>query len=107
MGSHAADLTDVVSDEIKRARQDELLELQRTISQERLGRYVGREVPMLVDAITDPDEHGTTHVGRVQWQADDVDGVTHLQRGGWAKPGEFVRVRLVDNLDYDFVAEPV
>ena len=105
-GTRAADLTDDVPDEIKRARQDELLELQRTISQERLGRYVGREVPMLVDAITDPDEHGTTHVGRVQWQADDVDGVTHLQRGGWAKPGEFVRVRLVDNLDYDFIAEP-
>jgi ribosomal protein S12 methylthiotransferase len=106
-GTRAAGYADDVPDEVKRARQEELLELQRAISQDRLGRYVGRETELLVDRLADPDDGGATHVGRVPWQADDVDGVTLLARGGWAKPGDFVPVRLEDNVDYDFRATSV
>ncbi len=49
----------------------------------------------------------TTHVGCVPWQADDVDGVTYVSRGGWVRSGEFVRVRIHDNIDYDFRAAAV
>ena len=59
---------------------------------------------VLVDRLADPDEQGATHVGRIMWQADDVDGITFVRQGGWAKPGDFVRVRIDDNLDYDFHA---
>jgi ADP-ribose pyrophosphatase YjhB (NUDIX family) len=69
-----------------------------------LERFVGREVDVLVDHVSDPDEHGATQVGRVQWQADDVDGVTYLERGGWALPGGFVRARITASEDYDFQA---
>jgi ribosomal protein S12 methylthiotransferase len=103
-GTTAAEYPDDVPDEVKRARQEELLEVQRVISQDRLHRYVGRETEVLIDRIANPDEDGATHVGRVMWQADDVDGVTFVQRGGWARAGEFLRVRLDDNLDYDFHA---
>jgi ribosomal protein S12 methylthiotransferase len=103
-GTRAAVFEDDVPEPAKRERQDELLELQRGVSQDRLGRYVGRDVEVLVDAVVDPDVHGATHVGRVQWQADDVDGVTYLQQGGWAQPGDFVPARLTDNVDYDFTA---
>jgi hypothetical protein len=47
---------------------------------------------------------GVTHVGRVAWQADDVDGVTYLEQGGWAQEGSFVRARLTDSEDFDFRA---
>ncbi len=103
-GTRAAGYPDDVPDDVKRARQDELMELQRAITEERLGRFVGRETDVLVDEVTDPDPDGATHVGRVPWQADDVDGVTHVARGGWARPGDFVRVRLEGNADYDFRA---
>jgi ribosomal protein S12 methylthiotransferase len=103
-GTRAAGLPDDVPEEVKRARQDELLELQRTISEDRLGRYVGRETDVLIDGVADPDEDEATHVGRVMWQADDVDGITLVRRGGWARPGDFVRVRIDDNVDYDFHA---
>jgi hypothetical protein len=59
---------------------------------------------VLVDLIADPDDQGATHVGRVCWQADDVDGVTHLRQGGWSRPGDFVRARIYENEDYDFHA---
>ena len=71
-----AELHDDVPDDIKRRRLEELSELQRGISADRLGRYVGRETQVLIDDVSDPDIDGATHVGRVPWQADDVDGVT-------------------------------
>ena len=104
-GTHSACYEDDVPDDVKRQRLEELQELQRAISEDRLGRFVGRETEVLVDSLADPEETGATHVGRVQWQADDVDGVTYVARGGWARPGEFVRVRIEANEDYDFRAE--
>ncbi len=101
-GTRAAEYADDVPEPVKRQRQEELLERQRVVSQDRLGRYVGRVTPMLVERLADPEETGVTHVGRVMWQADDIDGVTYLTRGGWAQPGEFVSVRLDDVTDYDF-----
>jgi len=103
-GTRAMQYEDDVPDEVKRDRLEELLEVQRAISAERLARFVGREADVLVDRVADPDEAGATHVGRVAWQADDVDGVTYVERGGWAEAGRFVRVRLVASEDYDFRA---
>ena len=101
-GTRAARYPDDVPDPVKRERLEELLEVQRAISAERLARFVGREADVLVDRVADPQDGGATHVGRVQWQADDVDGVTYVAQGGWAEPGTFLKVRLADSEDYDF-----
>ena len=103
-GTRAVQYEDDVPDYAKRERLEELVEVQRAISGERLARFVGREVDLLVDRVSDPDEQGATHVGRVQWQADDVDGVTYLAQGGWAEVGSFVRARVTESEDYDFRA---
>ena len=103
-GTRAAVYEDDVEEAVKRDRLEEVVEVQRAISAERLSRFVGREVDVLVDRVTDPDESGATHVGRVQWQADDVDGVTYLSQGGWESPGGFVRARITASEDYDFQA---
>jgi ribosomal protein S12 methylthiotransferase len=103
-GTRAVQYEDDVPDYVKRERLEELVEVQRAISGERLARFVGREVDLLVDRVSDPDEQGATHVGRVQWQADDVDGVTYLAQGGWAEVGSFVRARVTESEDYDFRA---
>ncbi len=79
-GTRAAQYPDDVPDDVKRARQEELLEVARVASGDRLSRFVGR----------------TTD--------DDVDGVTYLQCGGWACPGELVRATILENDDYDFRA---
>ncbi|HYL21127.1 MAG TPA: 30S ribosomal protein S12 methylthiotransferase RimO [Gemmatimonadales bacterium] len=103
-GTRAVAYPDDVPDAVKRERLEELLEVQRAISAERLARFVGREAPVLVDGVADPEEDGATHVGRVPWQADDVDGVTHLEQGGWGTPGSLVRARITASEDYDFRA---
>ena len=103
-GTRAVQYADDVDDYVKRERLEEIVEVQRAISGERLARFVHREVDVLVDRVSDPDDQGATHVGRVQWQADDVDGVTYLARGGWAEVGSFVRARVTESEDYDFRA---
>jgi len=94
-GTRAMQYEDDVEDGVKRDRLEEIVEVQRAISAERLARFVGREVDVLVDQ---------PGVGRVKWQADDVDGVTYLQDSGWARPGGFVRARITASEDYDFQA---
>ncbi len=103
-GTRAAQYADDVPDALKRDRQAELIEIARAVSAERLARYVGRVTEVLVDRLADPDEEGATHVGRTKWQADDVDGVTYVTQGGWARPGDFLNATLVGSEDYDFRA---
>ena len=65
---------------------------------------------VLVDAPAEPadlEASGATHVGRVPWQSDDVDGVTSVKHGGWARPGEFLRVRVDGCEDVDFQATAI
>src|SRR5881396_2270227 len=103
-GTRAMQYEDDVEDYVKRDRLEEIVEVQRAISAERLARFVGRDVDVLVDRLADPDEERATHVGRVAWQADDVDGVTYVERGGWAESGCFLHARLTASEDYDFRA---
>ena len=105
-GTRAAVLPDDVPDGVKQERLAEVLELQRAISAERLQRLVGREVEVLVDGPAHPEDPGVA-VGRTVWQADDVDGCTHLRAPAGAVPetGRFVRVRIAEALDYDLVGE--
>ncbi len=103
-GTRGAAYDDDVPDVLKRERQHELMELQRGISEERLGRFVGRTADVLIESVADPDDEGATHIGRVPWQADDVDGITRVQGGGWAMPGQIIPARIVLNEDYDFTA---
>src|SRR2546430_10937062 len=71
-GTRAVQYPDDVPDTVKRERLEELLEVQRAISAERLARFLGREVEVLVDRLADPlggaqgAQGAATHVGRVQ-----------------------------------------
>src|SRR3989454_2866377 len=103
-GTPAMQYEDDGPDEVKRDRLEELLEVQRAISAERLARFVGREADVLGDRVAGPGETRAPHVGRGAGEGDDEDGVTYVERGGWAEAGRFVRVRLVASEDYDFRA---
>lgn len=98
-GTRAAEMFDDVPDAIKRERLETLTELQRSITAERYESRIGKVSRMLVDRI---DDSGRV-VGRLPWQADDVDGVTFADTA--AGPGEFLEVMVDDVIDdYDFLA---
>jgi ribosomal protein S12 methylthiotransferase len=98
-GTRAAAMIDDVPDAIKRERLERLTELQRSITAERYEARLGRSTRVLVDRI---DDSGVS-VGRLPWQADDIDGVTMLDER--VEPGEFADVAIEEVVDdYDFRA---
>lgn len=102
-GTRGAELRDDVPAGLKRERQERISELQRAITAERYEERVGTTARALVNA---PASDGQPAVARLPWQADDIDGVTLLDRD--AMPGTFVDVVVTDVVDdYDFNARVV
>ncbi|MBC7842351.1 MAG: 30S ribosomal protein S12 methylthiotransferase RimO [Gemmatimonadaceae bacterium] len=99
-GTSAAAMVDDVPDEVKHERLDMLQRLQSAITAERYERHIGRTVQLLIDRAGGEDELA---VARAPWQADDIDGVTHLDTD--APIGSLVDARITDVVDdYDFEA---
>jgi ribosomal protein S12 methylthiotransferase len=83
----ALDLADKVPAKLARARQRELLRVQKEIMRQGLSSLVGQTVQVLVDS----GESGLA-LGRIWSQAPEVDGQTVLR--GSARRGELVRARV-------------
>ena len=103
-GTRAADMPGQVPDDVMEERLEEVMELQRVISFERNEELVGKTVEILIDARVE-DDPDFVAVGRTVGQAVDVDGVTHVRGPVTLRPGDLVRGRIVEGLDYDLVAE--
>ena len=111
-GTPAAEMGDQVPDEVKRARFEALMEVQRDIAAHHQQAQVGRRVEVLVEGASDESEHLLT--GRTSQQAPEIDGVTYLNEialpgedGAAVYPGEIVAAEVTDASDYDLVARVV
>ncbi len=101
-GTRAYELADDVPEEVKRERQERVMELQRLITSERYEALLGHTHRAIVDRIGTATERAQA---RLEIQADDIDGVTWLDGADELTPGTIVQVRadaVVD--DYDFAA---
>ena len=103
-GTRAAEMEGRVPDAVMSDRLEELMELQREISFEKNLALVGRTTTALVDEVIEGDSEYVA-VARTTGQALDVDGVTHVRGEASVDPGALIRVRIVDALDYDLVAQ--
>ncbi|MGI8618867.1 MAG: 30S ribosomal protein S12 methylthiotransferase RimO [Gemmatimonadaceae bacterium] len=102
-GTRAAELPDDVPEPRKRERLERLTELQRAISAEKNEDRVGKRAIALADSA---DTLAGTSRARLQWQADDVDGVTWIDSA--RRPGSFVEVAITGvRDDYDYAATAV
>ncbi|MDQ6718813.1 MAG: 30S ribosomal protein S12 methylthiotransferase RimO [Gemmatimonadota bacterium] len=99
-GTRAALLADDVPDTIKRERLERLTEVQRGITAARYEQRVGKTAVAIVDRV---DEDNDSSIARLQWQADDIDGVTFLDEP--LAPGTLAEVAVREVVDdYDFSA---
>ncbi|NMG74835.1 30S ribosomal protein S12 methylthiotransferase RimO [Aromatoleum diolicum] len=101
-GADANQLADPVPDEVREERRMRLMEFQEDISTQRLERWIGREITVLVD---DVDEEGA--IARSGSDAPEVDGLVIIPNGGGLVPGEFAQVRITDCDVHDLYAEPI
>jgi ribosomal protein S12 methylthiotransferase len=82
-----------------RRRRDQVMALQREISEEKMTRFLDQTLPVLLE---EPAEPGIT-LGRTVFQAPEVDGLVYVHHDGGLSPGDRADVRITDSLEYDLV----
>ncbi len=95
-GTKAAELPDEVPQEVKDARLDALMRMQRGISLRRNQRRVGERVTALIQATDGKTTHARSYA-----EAPEVDGEILLPARPQHAPGQYIEVTLEKALDYD------
>ncbi len=79
-GAAANALPDPVPEEVKEERYQRLMEVTARISAAKLAAKVGRQIPVIVDEVGEPDEDGDIGAtGRSQADAPEIDGAVYLR----------------------------
>ena len=95
-------LGDTVSPEEKEKRRSAIMELQKSISQEKNESLIGKTLRILVDR-----NEGSVLVGRTERDAPEVDNEVFIEAGGSCEPGNFCLGEVVDAVEYDLFAKVV
>jgi ribosomal protein S12 methylthiotransferase len=94
------ELGDPVPEELKKQRQNRLMEIQREISAEQNSQLIGSELKILVESI-----EGDFYVGRSYRDAPEVDGEVLIEANdGKIVPGNFYITEVYDSDEYDLFA---
>ncbi|MAY20815.1 MAG: 30S ribosomal protein S12 methylthiotransferase RimO [Erythrobacteraceae bacterium] len=97
-GAAANDLPDPVPEAVKEERYARLMEVTERISAAKLEAKVGRTLPVIIDAVGEPDEDGDIGAtGRSQADAPEIDGAVYLRNvPETLTPGTIVEVEVED-----------
>ncbi len=93
----AARLPDQVPDDVKEFRQTKLMEVQREVSKNANGRFVGKTLDVLIERY---DGRNDVFVGRSQYDAPEIDGEVFVS-GCNAEIGQLQKVRITHSMDFD------
>lgn len=101
----AATMPDQVSDEIKEERYHDLMSLQSKISEELNRDMEGKVLEVLVEGLD--SEQPNVAYGRSYREAPDVDGYIYIENAAGVKPGDLIKVRVIQGYTYDLLAERI
>jgi ribosomal protein S12 methylthiotransferase len=90
---------DDVPEEVKQARADELMELQRRISAEIQLEKVGQSLNVIIDR-----KEGEFYIGRSEFDSPEVDGEIFITSDKELRSGSFHQVKITKADDYDLYA---
>jgi ribosomal protein S12 methylthiotransferase len=99
-GASANALPDHVEESVKLDRQEQVMELQASISAAKLERKVGERIEVLVDEVK-----GNRAIARSRGDAPDIDGVVNVSGARGLRPGDRVWVRVTGSDTYDLSAD--
>lgn len=99
----AAEMPDQVDDDVKDARRDALMELQREISLENNKKKIGSVLETIIDEKNDDG----TYSGRTRYDAPEIDDGVILTSDTELQPGDIVYVKITDAFDYDLTGERI
>lgn len=95
-GAAANALPNQIPDEIKQQRYDRFMQLQQTISTQKLEDKIGKTLSVIIDEV---DEEGA--IGRSMADAPEIDGVVYLNEEHSVKVGDIVQVNIEHSDEYD------
>ena len=99
--THAFLLEDDISEEVKQARANEIMELQSQISWELNQEKIGKEFKVVIDR-----KEGNYFIGRTEFDSPDVDNEVLIDATKtYLKTGEFTQVKITDAADFDLYGE--
>lgn len=98
-GAAANALPDAVPEALREERRLRLMQHQEDISTQRLERWIGRTIQVLVDDI---DDEGA--IARSQGDAPEIDGLVYVTDGHELEIGEFAEVTVTDCDVHDLFA---
>ena len=101
--TEAALFPDQIDEQVKQDRYDILMQTQLTVSEELSAAKIGSEITVITDGY---DAVAEIYFGRSEADAPDVDGKVyfHAPKGKYTY-GDFVKVKIVEALDYDLIGE--
>ena len=104
-GTPAYDMPNQVPEDVMQERYHDLMSLQCKISEEINQSLEGKELDVLVEGRD--EEQPNIAVGRSYREAPDVDGQVYIENDTTSKPGDIVRVKVLQGFTYDLVGEPL
>jgi len=93
-----------IPEEIMEARRDELMQMQQQISTEFLEQWIDQTLDVIVDV--ESEEEDFDFEGRTYFDAPDIDGNVFII-GENLKPGQIVKVKIIDSWEYDLIGKVV
>ena len=87
----------------KEKRLKEIMEMQKTISEENNKKYMGKTLKVLIDS--ESPGAANQYLGRTQYDAPEVDGTVYVRAQKPLRLGDFVDVKINDTLEYDLAGE--
>ncbi len=104
-GTAAYDMEDQIDEQTKQDRYDIIMRTQSDIVEEYNAAVIGKTVTVLCE---DYDPVSETFFGRSAADAPEIDGKVYFRaKKGSVAPGEFVKVKVTEALDFDLVGDKV
>ena len=95
-GAAANELPGLVPEPLKQERWERFMEMQQTISRERLRQRIGQSIDVIIDEVNDQGA-----IGRSYGDAPEIDGSVYIEGEGNLAPGDIVTVRIDKSDEYD------
>ena len=101
-GAKANEIAGAVPEDVKEDRWHRFMAAQQAISAEIQQGKVGRTIEVLVDEI---DEENDEAIARSVWDAPEIDGNVFLPGATDLKPGDKLKVKIVEAEEYDLIGQ--
>jgi len=99
-GTSAYNLKNQIPEKIKIERFNMIMSAQKEVSGGVNKRFLNKIIDVLID-----ETLKNYYLGRSQYDAPEVDGQVYVNSRQRLSPGDFVKVRIIDTLEYDLVGE--